>query len=70
MVITIELFMCAGAPKDVRLSNLTLTAVTADGRLTRYWEQVVEVTKDGCDILDLQGRKGTTFYVKRLGRLV
>ena len=62
MVITVEPFTCAGAPEGVGLPNVTKTAVTADGRLACYWEHVVAVTKDGCEILNLREGEDTTFY--------
>lgn len=64
MVITIEPFLCAGAPDGIRLPNVTKTAATADGRPACYWEHVVAVTKDGCEILDLREGEDVTFHGK------
>ena len=65
MVITVEPFICAGAPGGIRLPNVTKSAVTADGRLACYWEHVVAVTKDRCEILDLREGEDTKFYGRR-----
>lgn len=64
MVITIEPFLCAGKADGVRLDNVTKSAATADGSLACYWEHVVAITKDGCEILDLREGEDPTFYGK------
>ncbi|GKZ27275.1 methionine aminopeptidase 2 [Aspergillus brasiliensis] len=62
MVITIEPFLCAGKGDGIRLDNVTKTAATADKSIACYWEHVVAITKDGCEILDLREGEDTTFY--------
>ena len=62
MVITIEPFLCAGQEKGLRLPNVTRTAVTADKSLACYWEHVVAITKDGCEVLDLRDGEDVAFY--------
>ena len=65
MVITIEPFTCAGAPEGLRLPNVTKSAITADKSIACYWEHVVAVTKDGCEVLDLQEGEDITFCGKK-----
>lgn len=62
MVITVEPFICAGSGEGIRLSNVTRSAQTADKSLAVYWEHVVAVTDNGCEILDLREGEDTTFY--------
>ena len=62
MVITVEPFICAGSAEAVRLPNVTKSAVTADKSLACYWEHVVAVNKDGCEVLDLREGEDVTFY--------
>jgi methionyl aminopeptidase len=69
MVITVEPFICAGSGAGTRLSNNTRSAVTADNSLAVYWEHVVAVTSDGCDVLDLREGEDVTFYDHRTTRL-
>ena len=61
MVITVEPFICSGGPEGVRLPNETKSAVTADQSLACYWEHVVAVTKNGCEVLDLRDGENVTF---------
>jgi methionyl aminopeptidase len=66
MVITVEPFISAGTGEGVRLTNSTRTAVTADNSLAAYWEHVVAVTEDGCEVLDLREGEDVTFYDHRI----
>jgi methionyl aminopeptidase len=66
MVITVEPFICAGTGEGVRLSNSTRTAVTADNSTAVYWEHVVAVTENGCEVLDLRTGEDVTFYDHRI----
>jgi methionyl aminopeptidase len=68
MVITVEPFICAGSGEGIRLNNVTRSAQTADKSLAVYWEHVVAVTDDGCEILDLREGEDTTFYDARSRR--
>ncbi|KAA8643661.1 hypothetical protein EYZ11_003382 [Aspergillus tanneri] len=62
MVITIEPFICAGKSEGIRVDNVTRSAVTTDNSLAAYWEHVVAITKDGCEVLDLREGEDVTFY--------
>ena|SRR3990167_49917 len=54
MVITIEPFICAGTG-EVEVLPVPLRSVkTKDHSLGAFWEHVVAVTKDGCEVLDLR----------------
>lgn len=64
MVFLVEPFICAGKPKGLRLPNETKTAVSEDKSLCCYWEHIVAVIDDGCEILDLRQGEDTTFYGK------
>lgn len=65
MVITVEPFICAGSGEGKRLDTPTRPAVTADGSLAVYWEHVVAVTDNGCEVLDLRKGEDVTFYSHR-----
>jgi methionyl aminopeptidase len=65
MVITVEPFICAGNGEGIRLANATRSAQTADKSLAVYWEHVVAVTDDGCEVLDLRDGEDITFYEAR-----
>ncbi|MER7846842.1 M24 family metallopeptidase [Kitasatospora sp. NPDC096077] len=65
MVLTVEPFICAGSGEGRRLTNPTRSAVTADGSPAVYWEHVVAVTRDGCEVLDLREGEDVTFYDHR-----
>lgn len=55
MVITIEPFICAGSGEAAELIPNSLRSVkTKDNSLAAFWEHVVAVTKDGCEVLDLR----------------
>ena len=54
MAITIEPMINLGAP-DVRQLDDGWTIVTADGSLSAQFEHTVLVTRDGCEILTLEG---------------
>ena len=62
MVVTVEPFICAGGAVGVRLPNVTKSAVTADKSLACYWEHVVAVTKNGCEVPDLREGEHVTCY--------
>ncbi|WP_323123405.1 M24 family metallopeptidase [Burkholderia alba] len=62
MVITVEPFICAGSGDGIRLPNATRAAQTADKSLAVYWEHVVAVTDDGCEVLDLRDGEDVTFH--------
>lgn len=65
MVITVEPFICAGSGKGIRLDNPTHSAQTEDKSLAVYWEHVVAVTDDGCEVLDLRTGEDVTFHDAR-----
>ena len=54
MVITIEPFICAGSGEALLMPTDLRSVRTKDDSLALYWEHVVAVTKEGCDILDLR----------------
>lgn len=54
MVITIEPFMSAGSGEAVLMPTNVRSVRTKDHSLAMYWEHVVAVTKDGCEVLDLR----------------
>ena len=62
MVITVEPFICAGSGEGIRLPNVTRSAQTLDKSLAVYWEHVVAVTDDGCEVLDLRDGEDVTFH--------
>jgi hypothetical protein len=51
------------ARPEVRLWNATRAAVTADNSLSVYWEHVVAVTDDGCEVLDLRTGRTSRFTI-------
>jgi methionyl aminopeptidase len=68
IVITVEPFICAGTGEGVRFSNPTRAAVTADNSLAVYWEHVVAVTDDACEVLDLRTGEDVIFHDYRLSQ--
>ena len=54
MVITIEPFICAGSGAAVLLPTDLRSVKTKDDSLSLFWEHVVAVTRDGCEVLDLR----------------
>ena len=59
MVITIEPFVCAGSGEAVLLPTDLRSVKSKDNSFALFWEHVVAVTHDGCDVLDLRpGEKG------------
>lgn len=54
MVITIEPFICAGTGEAELLPIALRSVKTKDNSLAAFWEHVVAVTKDGCEVLDLR----------------
>lgn len=54
MIITIEPFICAGTGEAEVLPIALRSVQTKDHSLAAFWEHVVAVTKDGCEILDLR----------------
>ncbi|KAL9090706.1 MAG: hypothetical protein Q9165_005194 [Trypethelium subeluteriae] len=62
MVFSVEPFICTGKPKGLRFPNVTKTAISEDKSLCCYWEHIVAVVDDGCEILDLRQGEDTTFF--------
>jgi methionyl aminopeptidase len=59
MVITIEPFITLGSGEAVLMPTDLRSVRTKDNTLGLFWEHVVAVTKDGCEVLDLRpGEKG------------
>lgn len=54
MVITIEPFICCGSGESTILPTPLRSVKTKDNSLSLYWEHVVAVTHDGCEVLDLR----------------
>jgi L-ascorbate metabolism protein UlaG (beta-lactamase superfamily) len=47
---------------------MRFATVTADNSLAIYWEHVVAVTDDGCEVLDLRTGEDVTFYDHRVSQ--
>ena len=59
MVITIEPFICAGSGDAILMPTDLRSVRTKDDSLALFWEHVIAVTRDGCEVLDLRpGEKG------------
>lgn len=54
MVITIEPFICVGSGEAELLPTALRSAKTKDNSLACFWEHVIAVTRDGCEVLDLR----------------
>lgn len=54
MVITIEPFVSTGTGDAEILPTALRSVKTKDNSLAVFWEHVVAVTKDGCEVLDLR----------------
>jgi methionyl aminopeptidase len=54
MVITIEPFISAGSGEAVLMPTDLRSVKTKDDTLGGFWEHVVAVTRDGCEVLDLR----------------
>ncbi len=54
MVFSIEPFISAGSGEACILNNAVGSGVTKDGAPASYWEHIVAVTENGCEILDLR----------------
>ena len=54
MVITIEPFVSTGSGEAQLLPTALRSVKTKDGALACFWEHVIAVTKDGCEVLDLR----------------
>lgn len=64
MVITIEPFICAGSGEALLMPNDLRSVRTKDDSLALFWEHVVAVTKEGCDILDLRSGESSHRKIK------
>ena len=54
MTFSIEIYLTTGSGELRFLTNEVSSLVTADGAPAAYWEHIVAVTADGCEVLDLR----------------
>jgi methionyl aminopeptidase len=54
MTFSVEIYLTPGSGEIVFLDNEVTSLVTADGAPASYWEHIVAVTDEGCEVLDLR----------------
>jgi methionyl aminopeptidase len=54
MTFSVEIYLTPGSGEIAFLDNDVASLVTVDGAPASYWEHIVAVTEDGCDVLDLR----------------
>lgn len=64
MVITIEPFITAGSGEAILMPTDLRSVRTKDNTLALFWEHVVAVKKDGCEVLDLRPGESNLTIVK------
>ena len=54
MTFSVEVYLTTGSGAITFLDNDVASLVTVDGTPASYWEHIVAVTDDGCEVLDLR----------------
>ncbi|OYX88371.1 MAG: hypothetical protein B7Y84_08750 [Azorhizobium sp. 32-67-21] len=54
MTFSVEIYLTSGSGEIGFLDNDVTSLVTLDGAPAAYWEHIVAVTDDGCEVLDLR----------------
>jgi len=54
MTFSVEVYLTPGSGEITFLDNDVASLVTVDGAPASYWEHIIAVTDDGCEVLDLR----------------
>jgi methionyl aminopeptidase len=54
MTFSVEVYLTPGSGEITFLDNDVASLATVGGAPASYWEHIVAVTEDGCEVLDLR----------------